>query len=213
MRIDDTPEVAPELAKLNALKLQATDLERQRDALNRKMSAARSAAVDPLDTAAEALLKHGKIAAADIDALRRKAGQLTDEIRITKRAIELQEQRYKAAVAAASQRICREKAGDYRALVRDMAQRLIALVAAAQAECEFRERMLDGQVMISGLGGAMPLPRLGRFNDRYSMAFMWLVDGLERGFFTRKDLAGWAGVEWPRLQKGLEGIKEASHAA
>ena len=210
MHINDTPEAGPEWAKLQELRQLATDLDRQRSAFDTELSATRG--TPPLDVAAESLLSKGAIEATDIDKLRRSVERLGEELRITRRAIELQEQRYRGGVAAASARICREKAGDYRALVRRMAQQLLALVALSQQEWQFRESLLEGQVQIGTLN-IMALNGLGRFDDRYSRASAWLIDGFERGFFTRKELQAWAGAEWPRLEKVLSGINEASHAA
>lgn len=180
-RVTDDPRYAAALVKLGEVQGHLTRLDRRKEELYNTVTPAR----DDLASRAEALLDGRSLdesmrlategARADVEAIDR-------EQRVVREAVRLATERVNAERMRASREIVERLRPEHRRLVQAIAKRLEALSAALDEEEQFREALVNGDVLLGDLR-PMPLPaaRLAEPLDgdsphAYTAASRWLRD-------------------------------------
>lgn len=176
---DETYRAAAE--KYEEIKGRLASLDARRQELQSGL--ARMAEADMLDDRARTLLDDDVVPrAVDDTKLRRDLEAVTDEIRVVRRAVELQRETVAREGDRVSREICARLAPAHRALVQQIGKHLTGLVDALRAEHEFREALIVGGVSFASTLRAMPLPHVWR-PDEEGDAARWLKDAREHGLW------------------------------
>lgn len=171
----DDPAYAKAEARFRELRSRVAQLLRQRDDLLCGLS-------DPgvgrdIDRRAAALLAGGEVEEAPEarrDRLRAELGEVTDQLRVAQRAVELQKVNVDRERSRAGAVITQRLMPEHRAIVGRIHTALQALSAALVMEEKFRDELALGDVPF---GEIHPMPLAGdslRLDKSYSLANLWV---------------------------------------
>lgn len=178
--LQDDPKYVAAARKLEELKGHAEQLDRQREDLLNGLATEQYR--DELTGRAEKLLAAGDLDDSQEIAHERMRTDLTriyDELRVVRRAVDLQAQVVGAERMRVSKVITDRVRPEHRRIVKRLAAALEALSDAVAEERQFRERLHDADV---SLGDLRPMPfNPARLDEEYSPASLWMKDARDNG--------------------------------
>jgi hypothetical protein len=181
--LDSDPQYRRQTERLLELEARERALEQRREALAIGLGQ-REAAADVLTRRAERLLADDVVPlAADVEIARMRAdlAAVSDELNVTRKAIELHKETVRRERARASAAVCARLSPRHQAIVARIAAALTELSAALVEERELRDELNRGGVIFSGRLRPMPLPSVGTLDDPNSAASRWLSDARSHG--------------------------------
>jgi uncharacterized coiled-coil DUF342 family protein len=181
LTLRDDPAYAAAEDKLRELQARAAELERQRSALFSGLSG--DAERDELTARANRLLQDAAVprsSDAERARLRVDLEAVTDELTVTRRAVELQQATVAEARRRVSRMICQRLRPRHRAIVSRIAGALQTLTDALAEERDFREALDAADVDFTTELRPMRLAA-GDLTNPESLASLWLRDAQEHG--------------------------------
>ena len=138
--------------------------------------------ISPIDLAAEAVVagKPIKDIGPELEKLQRDLGKDYDRLGIIRRAAELQRKKFAEEEDRASREICERLEPEYRAIVADMAKKMIALGKVKMADIAFFDALRSGGVKHGSLR-RMNIRVLGEPMDRNSSFAQWFMEAIAFG--------------------------------
>ena len=189
--LGDDPAYAAAAAKLTELQVQLSAASARRDAvlaeLNRLAVGPQSRLDSIVAKARQLLGGDSTTQGADAAALRAELVELSEHASVLAAAIALQKETVQTFRATVSRRLVGELVPTHRALVREIAKRIVALDEALAAEAALRDELFQRDILLGALR-PMPLSGFGRLRDENSRCAAYLVECVEFGFLGVGDL-------------------------
>ena len=185
-RVSGDPAYAAEVAKLNSLKHELTDLEAVIAGANSKLADANRGT---LNEAADRLIAGDST---DVDELIRGLNDSLETMRRRRRVLMVAVERQGKIVAEALNRvsiaICGELKPEHESLVRELTEALVKAAQASEREQEFRDRLRLGGVKFTATLAPMVFTHL-RDPAAYSSTLAhWFRDAIRHGYASVDDV-------------------------
>lgn len=108
--------------------------------------------------------------------------------KVVLRSIELQKERMLALKAVLSAEICKALRPAYRNIIREVAQKAVALAEATEKERVFREQLIDGDISFTGHLPPALLRGMGKLNnDPYGRINQFFSEAIHGGYLTQDE--------------------------
>jgi len=177
--------------KLNDLRLELRNMETERDSrllqINENANG-RQQKKSKLDMQAEALLNGADVNIPSNDFFHKNYAELTEKIAIHNRAIEMHKSVLDKATMEVSESIALEVLPKHRSNVKAIVFALLELEKALADEHKLRDQLYMAGVNNTGVIRAMPFKGIGQVSDNHSYISRYLLECLEFGFITKKEL-------------------------
>jgi hypothetical protein len=186
IRLEDHQPYRIAVEKLGEFQGQLTAAEREISALISTSEDRRRLIEDPVTRQAKALIS-GE-AAPSVENESQELNKARSRCTILRRAIELQRATADRERDAASQTLCERLQPDHRRLVADLAQAVINLGKAAEAEENFRDHLIASGVTFTPWLRPMAFPAAMHPRESYSRIAAWLREAVVWGFIKRNEI-------------------------
>lgn len=183
MKLADFPDYMEAQAKLNSLRLQLTEAERQHNDYTVQLNQQTNAPRDPIRETAEALLA-GEEVATDGKGLRERAREMQVQVQVLRTAENLQERKVAELQSKHSRAICANADKHYRKLVQEAIAAAVALSKAHDALAGFMDDLGADGAFVSLTSYPNGLRRLGRWSVPESVIHLVLEQAEADGFLT-----------------------------
>ena len=157
--------------------LRASRLEER----GRNIDTLRAAQRNELDDAANALLDGGEY---DLNKLEAESADMTAKLKITRRAVEIQQKNVLKAESVASHEICEKLKPQYESIISELADALLKVMDASERETKFRDELIEHGVMFAGQ--IVPNPFRPVIHDNHIAR--WFRDAINENYLKFSDV-------------------------
>ena len=186
-KLTDFVEWNQAVARLNDLKAEQTQLERDMQEATAAQNRLATAQTSLLEREALALISGTLLEADGVANMRAKIGNVHRRMLIVSKAIEIQVKAVAALRYKLSQEIAKEARPAYRKLQISIARAAIALAKLTDQETAFRDELNADGVVVDFLAPNV-LHGLGTLDDPCSRISYFLADGIAAEHFTAKEV-------------------------
>lgn len=163
----------------------------------------RAAQRNELDDAANALLDGEEY---DLSKLEAESADTTAKLKITQRAVEIQQKNVLKAELVASREICEKLKPQYESIISELADALLKVMDASERETKFRDELIENGVMFAGQ--IVPNPFRPAIHD--SHIARWFRDAINENYLKFSDVPQqWHHVWGIEQLMEIERIKKA----
>ena len=145
------------------------------------IDAHRTAKRNELDDAANALLDGGEY---DLSKLEAESADTTAKLKITQRAVEIQQKNVLKAEFVASREICEKLKPQYESIISELADALLKVMDASEKETKFRDELIENGVMFAGQ--IVPNPFRPAIHDNHIAC--WFRDAINEKYLKFSDV-------------------------